>query len=81
MLPIDEYMIKRVDKGDLIVQGNPLEIAKHHYEDGWYVAGNLRDLEELEVEKSGTLASLTPGIAVRIRIPYGNFVDSDWYIL
>ena len=58
MLLIDEYMIKRVDKGDIIVRGNPLEISKHRYEDGWQVVGNLRDRDELEVEKTGILTSL-----------------------
>jgi hypothetical protein len=81
MLPIDEYLIKRIDKGDIIVQGNPLEISKHHYEDGWCVTGNLRDREELEVEKSGVFASVSPGIAVRIKLPYSSFIDRYWYIL
>jgi hypothetical protein len=81
MLPIDEYMIKRVDSGDIIVQGNPVEIAKRNYEDGWYVVGNLRDHEELEVEKSGIFGGQNSGVAVKIRLPYFNFVGNDWYIL
>ncbi len=81
LLLIDEYMIKRVDRGDLIVQGNPVEISKFNYEDGWYVAGNLRDREELEVEKSGIFANLSASISVRIKLRYNNFIDQDWYIL
>jgi hypothetical protein len=74
-------MIKRVDKGDLIVQGSPVEISKFNYEDGWYVADNLRDREELEVEKSGIFANLSTGISVKIKLQYNNFIDQDWYIL
>jgi hypothetical protein len=81
MLLIDEYLIKRVDKGDIIVRGNPLEISKKHYEDGWHVVGNLRDRDELEVEKTGILTSLAPGIEVRTKLPYVSFIDNDWYIL
>jgi hypothetical protein len=81
MLSIDENMIKRVDRGDIIVQGNPEEISKKNYEDGWYVVGNLRDHEELEVEKSGIFGGQSSGVAVKIKLPYSNFVGNDWYIL
>jgi hypothetical protein len=81
MLPIDEYMIKRVDSGDIIVQGNPGEIAKRNFEDGWYVVANRRDHEELEVEKSGIFNGQTSGVAVKIKLAYNNFVGNDWYIL
>jgi len=81
MLAIDEYMIKRVSNGDIIVRGIPEEISKFNYEDGWCVVGNLRDREELEVEKSGIFANQSPGIAVKIKIPYTNFIDDYWYIL
>jgi len=81
MLAIDEYMIKRVDNGDIIVRGIPEEISKFNYEDGWHVVGNLRDREELAVEKSGIFANQSTGIAVKIKIPYRNFIDDYWYIL
>ena len=81
MLLIDSELIKRVENGDIIVQGNPGEISRHRYEDGWYVKGNLRDRQELELEKFGILTSLAPGIEVSTKLPYASFIDNDWYIL
>jgi hypothetical protein len=52
MLPIDNELIKRVENGDLIVRGSPDEILKFKYEDGWFVLGNHRESEELELERS-----------------------------
>ena len=81
MLLIDSELIKRVENGDIIVQGNPVEISKHKYEDGWHVVANLRDRQELELEKLGILTSQAPGIEVRIKLPHATFIDNDWYIL
>jgi hypothetical protein len=81
MLPIDNELIKRVENGDLIVRGSPDEILKSNYEDGWYVLGNLRGSEELELERSGVLQNLSSNLRVKSKLPYAEFVDNDWYIL
>ncbi len=81
MLPIDNELIKRVENGDLIVRGSPDEIAKSKYEDGWFVLGNLRESEELELERSGLLQSLSSSLRVKSKLPYAEFVDNDWYIV
>ena len=81
MLPIDNELIKRVENGDLIVRGSPGEILKSNYEDGWFVLRNIRESEELELERSGLLQSLTSGLRVKSKLPYAEFVNNDWYIL
>jgi hypothetical protein len=81
MLPIDNELIKRVENGDLIVRGSPDEIQKSNFEDGWYVLGNLRESEELELERSGLLQSLSSTLRIKNRLPYAEFVDNDWYIM
>jgi hypothetical protein len=81
MLPIDDEIIKRVENGDILVRGVPDEILKLNYEDGWCVVDNLRATEELEVERSGILVNYSPGIQAKTKLPYSEFVDSDWYIL
>ena len=81
MLLIDNELIKRVENGDLIVRGSPDEILKLNYEDGWYVLGNLRESEELELERSGLPQSLSSKLRVKSKLPYAEFVDNDWYIL
>ncbi len=81
MLPIDNELIKRVENGDLIVRGSPDEILKSNYEDGWYVLRNLRDSEELELERSGLLQSVSSSLRLKSKLPYAEFVDNDWYIL
>ena len=81
MIPINNELIKRVENGDMIVRGSPDEIQKSNYEDGWFVLGNLRESEELELERSGLLQSLSSNIRVKTKLPYTEFVDSDWYIL
>jgi hypothetical protein len=81
MLPINNELIKRVENGDLIVRGSRDEIQKSNYEDGWYVLGNLRESEELELERSGLLESLSSGRLLKSKLPYAEFVDNDWYIL
>jgi hypothetical protein len=70
MLPIDNELIKRVENGDLIVRGSPDEIQKSNFEDGWYVLGNLRESEELELERSGLLQSLSSTLRIKNRLPY-----------
>jgi hypothetical protein len=81
MLLIDSELIKRVENGDLIVRGSPDEIIRSNYEDGWYVLGNHRETEELELERSGLLESLSSGVRVKNILPYTEFVDNDWYII
>jgi len=81
MLPIDKELIKRIGNGDWIVRGSPDEILKSNYEDGWYVLGNLRESEELELERSGLPESLSSSRRVKSKLPYTEFVDNDWYIL
>jgi hypothetical protein len=81
MLAIDEELIKRVVNWDIIVKGDPGEILKSKYEDGWYVAANLRDSEELELERSGIQSNLSTSIGVKKKLPYTDFVNNDWYIL
>ena len=81
MIPIDNELIKRVENGDLIVRGSPDEIQKSNYEDGWFVLGNLRESEELELERSGLLQSLSSNLRVKSKLPYAEFIDNDWYIL
>jgi hypothetical protein len=81
MLPIDNELIKRVENGDLIVRGSPDQIRKSNYEDGWYVVGNLRESEELELERSGLPENLSSRLRVKSKMPYAEFVDNDWYIL
>jgi len=81
MLPIDNELIKRVENGDLIVRGSPDDIQKSNYQDGWYVLGNLRESEELELERSGLPESLSSSRRVKSKLPYAEFIDNDWYIL
>jgi len=81
MLPIDKEIIKRVENGDILVRGIPESILKSKFEDAWCVAKNLRATEELEVERSGILANLSTGLVLKGKLPYGDFVDNDWYIL
>ena len=81
MLPIDNELIKRVENGDLIVRGSPDEILKSHYEEGWYVIGNLRESEELELERSGLPESVSSNLRIKSKLPYAEFVDNDWYII
>ena len=78
---IDSESVKRITNGDLIVRGNPVEILKSNYEDGWYVVKNLRETEELEVERSGLLVSVSSLMHVKRKLAYGELVDNDWYIL
>jgi hypothetical protein len=81
MLPINNESIKRVTNGDLIVRGNPEGILKRKYEDGWFVVNNFRETEELEVERSGLLETVSSLVNVHRKIAYGEFIDNDWYIL
>jgi hypothetical protein len=81
MLAIDDESIKRVTNGDLIVRGNPEEILKSKYEDGWCVVNNFRENEELEVERSGILTSFPSLVNVKRKLAYGEIIDNDWYIL
>jgi hypothetical protein len=81
MLPIDNELIKRVENGDLIVRGSPDEILKFKYEDGWFVPGNHRESEELELERSGLLENLSSRLKVKNKLPYAEFVNNDWYIV
>lgn len=81
MQPIDKESIKRITNGDLIVQGNPVDILKSRYEDGWRVVSNLRDSEHLEVEKSGGISSVSSMMHVKRKLSYGELTDNDWYIL
>jgi hypothetical protein len=81
MLPIDNELIKRVENGDLIVRGSPDQILKYRYEDGWFVLGNLRETEELELERSALLQNLSSNLRVKSKLPYAEFIDNDWHIL
>ncbi len=81
MLTIDSESIKRVTNGDLVVRGIPEEISRGNYEDGWCVVNNLRESEELEVERSGVLGSVSSMIDVKRKLAYGELIDNDWYIL
>jgi hypothetical protein len=81
MLAIDNESIKRVTNGDLIVRGNPEEILKSKYEDGWCVVKNFRETEELEVERSGILGSVPSLVNLNRKLAYGELIDNDWYIL
>ncbi len=81
MLAIDSESIKRVTNGDLIVRGNPEDISKAKYQDGWCVINNFRVSEELVVERSGILGYNPSLVNVNRKIAYGEFIDNDWYIL
>ena len=81
MLPIDNESIKRVTNGDMIVRGIPADILKAKYEDGWCVVNNIRDTEELEVERSGLLGNISSLVNVKRRLSYDELIDNDWYIL
>ncbi len=81
MQAIDNESIKRITNGDLIVKGNPEEIMKARYEDGWCVVNNFRETEELEVERSGILRSISSLVNVKRKLEYGEFINNDWYIL
>jgi hypothetical protein len=81
MLPIDNESIKRVTNGDMIVRGIPADILKSKYEDGWCVVRNIRESEELEVERSGLLGDISSMTNVKRRLSYGELTDNDWYIL
>ena len=78
---IDNESVKRITNGDLIVRGNPEEINKARYEEGWRVVNNRRASEELEVERSGLLTSVSSLMHVKQRLSYGELIDNDWYIL
>jgi hypothetical protein len=81
MLAVDNESIKRITNGDLIVRGYPEDILKAKYEDGWCVVNNLRETQELEVERSGILGSVPSLINVKRKLVYGELIDNDWYIL
>ena len=81
MLLIDSESIKRITNGDMIVRGIPADILKSKYEDGWCVVNNIRENEELEVERSGLLGSISSMVNVKRRLNYGELIDNDWYIL
>ena len=81
MQAIDSESIKRVTNGDLIVRGIPEEILKSRYEDGWCVVNNLRESEELVVERSGILTSVSELVKAKRKLSYYEFIDNDWYIL
>jgi hypothetical protein len=81
MQPIDEDSIKRITNGDLIVRGYPDEILKSDYQDGWCVVNNLRETEELEVERSGMLVDFPVFVNPRQKINYNEFTNNHWYIL
>ena len=81
MQPIDSESIKRITNGDLIVRGYTDEIKKGRYEDGWLVVVNFRDKEEIEVERSALISSISTLSNVRRRLAYGELVDCHWYIL
>jgi hypothetical protein len=81
MLPIDSESIKRVTNGDMIVRGIPADILKSKYEDGWCVVNNIRESEELEVERSGLLGSISSLVNVKRKLAYSELIDNDWYIL
>ena len=78
---IDEESIKRVMNGDLIVRGIPEEIAKRNYQDGWCVVNNLRESEELELERSGILIDYPTLTQAKRKLSYGEFISNHWYIL
>ena len=78
---IDEESIKRVTNGDLIVRGIPEEILKSNYEDGWLVVNNLRETEELMVERSGMLVDFPSLVNANRKMSYGEFIHNHWYIL
>jgi hypothetical protein len=78
---IDSESVKRITNGDLIVRGSPDEILKSRYEDGWCIVNNLRESEELEVERSSILGSVSTLTNVKRRLAYGELIDNDWYIL
>jgi hypothetical protein len=59
MQAIDRESIKQVTNGDLIVRGIPEEILQSKYPEGWCVVRNFRETEELEVERSGILGSVS----------------------
>jgi hypothetical protein len=81
MIALTSENIIRVHNGDLIVKGDPGEIEKKNYEEAWLIVGNLRDTEQLEVEKSGLVNYLSPGINVKKKLSYYQFIDDNWYIL
>jgi hypothetical protein len=78
---IDSESVKRITNGDLIVRGSPDEILKSRYEDGWCIVNNFRESEELEVERSSILGSISSLVNVKRRLAYGELIDNDWYIL
>jgi hypothetical protein len=78
---IDGESIKRITNGDLIVRGIPEEILKSNYQDGWCVVNNLRETEELTVERSGILVDFPSLINARRKVSYGEFINNHWYIL
>ena len=81
MLSINSESVKRITNGDLIVRGVPEEIRKKKYEDGWYVVSNHRESEELEVERSGSITSVSSMVNVNRRLSYSEIIGNDWYIL
>ena len=81
MLPIDNESIKRITNGDMIVRGIPDNILESKYEDGWCVVNNIRESEELEVERSGLLGNISSMVNVKRRLQYAELIDNDWYIL
>jgi len=81
MISIDNESVKRITNGDMIVRGIPADILKSKYEDGWCVVNNIRESEELEVERSGLLGSISSMVNVKRQLAYGELIDNDWYIL
>ena len=81
MLTIDSESIKRITNGDMIVRGIPEDILKSKYEDGWCVVNNIRESEELEVERSGLLGNISSLVTLKRKLAYAELIDNDWYIL
>ena len=81
MVKITTENIIRIANGDIIIKGDPVEIVKSVYEDGWFVSENLRGTEELEVEKSGHVSDFAPGLTIKLKLPYNDFTDGNWFSL
>ena len=81
MVPVTRENVIRISNGDIIVKGDPGEIEKSVYEEGWCVTFNFRASEELEVEKSGPVGLFPPSISAKIKLPYSYFTEGNWYRL
>ncbi len=46
-----------------------------------FVVNNLRETEELEVERSGMLIDFPSLVNAKRKISYGEFICNHWYIL